>query len=276
MIVECSGCQLRYDSSGKKPGSQIRCRCGKPLTIPFFSATAVGLHCPNCASPASPHKNTCDSCESQLAVLNCPSCFTLQFSGSRHCSNCGDKLMLPSRAVKSEEHSCPRCEGVLAKQSVNGVFIEQCAPCGGVWLDHDVLESIVKNARQSQDAVAFTGNKAVPPIRVNTHEVMYLSCPECDMLMHRRNFGLASGVIIDVCSAHGLWFDANELAAALVFVRSGGEQRSLKRGASVDTSTSRVNKEPWVGTLTSYQASSRDEFGWREMFSALATLFPFR
>jgi Zn-finger nucleic acid-binding protein len=36
------------------------------------------------------------------------------------------------------------------------------------------------------------------------------------------NFGRRSGVIIDVCRAHGTWFDRGELDAVLDFVGSGG------------------------------------------------------
>ena len=34
--------------------------------------------------------------------------------------------------------------------------------------------------------------------------------------------GGASGVILDVCRSHGLWFDANELSQLLAWVRCGG------------------------------------------------------
>jgi hypothetical protein len=40
--------------------------------------------------------------------------------------------------------------------------------------------------------------------------------------MNRKNFGAHSGIIVDVCREHGTWFDGDELAAALEFVRAGG------------------------------------------------------
>lgn len=52
--------------------------------------------------------------------------------------------------------------------------------------------------------------------------IQYIPCPECGVLMNRRNFGGTSGIIVDVCSVHGTWFDAGELAAVLAFVESGG------------------------------------------------------
>jgi hypothetical protein len=49
--------------------------------------------------------------------------------------------------------------------------------------------------------------------------------------MNRSIFGKASGVIVDVCNAHGTWFDARELTASLAFIESGGLLRVEKRDA---------------------------------------------
>ncbi|MDF3069671.1 MAG: uncharacterized protein K0R38_5272 [Polyangiaceae bacterium] len=40
--------------------------------------------------------------------------------------------------------------------------------------------------------------------------------------MNRKNFGGASGIVVDVCSLHGTFFDAGELPRVLDFVRRGG------------------------------------------------------
>jgi Zn-finger nucleic acid-binding protein len=47
--------------------------------------------------------------------------------------------------------------------------------------------------------------------------------------MHRRNYGRRSGVIIDSCAKHGLWFDASELDELLLWVRRGGEAATARR-----------------------------------------------
>jgi hypothetical protein len=47
--------------------------------------------------------------------------------------------------------------------------------------------------------------------------------------MHRRNFGGLSGVIVDICTLHGIWFDAGELPSVLAFVEGGGLERSRLR-----------------------------------------------
>ncbi len=47
--------------------------------------------------------------------------------------------------------------------------------------------------------------------------------------MGRSNFARVSGVIIDVCRAHGAWFDRGELAAIRRFLREGGARRYERR-----------------------------------------------
>jgi Zn-finger nucleic acid-binding protein len=65
---------------------------------------------------------------------------------------------------------------------------------------------------------------------------LYRPCPVCGKLMHRLNFGRKSGIIVDSCRPHGLWFDANELDAVVRWIRTGGESeaRRLRREMEAD------------------------------------------
>lgn len=40
--------------------------------------------------------------------------------------------------------------------------------------------------------------------------------------MHRVNFAKCSNVIVDVCKAHGTWFDKDELHRIVKFISAGG------------------------------------------------------
>ncbi|MEO1174791.1 MAG: zf-TFIIB domain-containing protein, partial [Myxococcota bacterium] len=51
---------------------------------------------------------------------------------------------------------------------------------------------------------------------------MYRKCPECSSIMNRENYGRRSGVIIDICPEHGIWFDNQELDSILEWIRDGG------------------------------------------------------
>jgi len=44
----------------------------------------------------------------------------------------------------------------------------------------------------------------------------------CKQIMNRANFARCSGVIIDVCKQHGIWFDRDELSRIIEFIKEGG------------------------------------------------------
>ena len=73
-----------------------------------------------------------------------------------------------------------------------------------------------------------------PPRRTIIHldEVRYVSCPLCHNPMNRLNFGRVSGVIVDVCKAHGTWFDGGELTRIVAFASAGGLQKTRAREAA--------------------------------------------
>ena len=52
--------------------------------------------------------------------------------------------------------------------------------------------------------------------------VRYRPCAVCGELMNRFNFANCSGVILDSCKPHGVWFDPDELRRIVEFIRGGG------------------------------------------------------
>jgi Zn-finger nucleic acid-binding protein len=47
--------------------------------------------------------------------------------------------------------------------------------------------------------------------------------------MNRANFARCSGVIVDLCKAHGIWFDRDELSKIIEFIGQGGLEMSRTR-----------------------------------------------
>jgi Zn-finger nucleic acid-binding protein len=47
--------------------------------------------------------------------------------------------------------------------------------------------------------------------------------------MNRSNFARSSGVIIDICKKHGVWFDRDELPKIIDFITGGGMQRAREK-----------------------------------------------
>lgn len=120
---------------------------------------------------------------------------------------------------------CPRCADVLIAAEYAGTPLDECAACGGAFVEGWVLDRLVE-ARAAR--VSLSISLPVRPIP-REREVRYLRCPQCMVQMNRRIYGRSSGVVVDVCKRHGVWFDAGELAAVLEFVEGGGLERARRK-----------------------------------------------
>lgn len=103
------------------------------------------------------------------------------------------------------------------------VQVQACQVCAGVWVDTETLRGIIDGAAQAAtpSTNAAVRRKTMPP-GLATRNVTYRRCPVCKQSMLRRNFGSISGIVVDVCTRHGTFFDYGELPEVVDFVRSGG------------------------------------------------------
>lgn len=101
-------------------------------------------------------------------------------------------------------------------------------------MTHAVLQEAKGEAAASLDRAAAAQGAG------EGDETPACRCPRCDEPMSRRAFAVETGaaegaapVIVDVCAAHGTWFDAGELRAALT-ARAGADRRSEQARATLD------------------------------------------
>jgi Zn-finger nucleic acid-binding protein len=193
------------------------------------------LRCPQCGAGVAPGSSRCEFCAAQLLVRACPRCFAQVFHGSKHCNHCGTPIDVPARVDpdgNAARRRCPRCDQVtLDARLVADVLLDECPQCHGVWLDSVAVERIVKERRQATASAVMgiaSPTAAVADAFVEGKR-LYVKCPDCEQVMNRVNFGRRSGIIIDVCRAHGTWFDADELPGVVTFVMSGGLEESARR-----------------------------------------------
>jgi Zn-finger nucleic acid-binding protein len=111
-----------------------------------------------------------------------------------------------------------------ALREASGTLFD-CPGCAGQFVEHALLRSLLERPAQVGSAV----QSRLKPGNPLAQKVSYRPCPLCKKLMHRRNFGGLSGVIVDICTEHGLWFDAGELPSVLAFVEGGGLERARQR-----------------------------------------------
>lgn len=114
---------------------------------------------------------------------------------------------------------CPRCEGrpPLEQLTRAGIGLRTCGACEGSFVERAVLDRVTRDAARGR-ALREALHAEPAAARSDAHRVRYLPCAACDELMSRKSYGGTSGVIVDVCLAHGTWFDATELASVLAFV----------------------------------------------------------
>ena len=207
------------------------------------------LNCPNCGAPAAPDATQCSYCGSRLAVVACPSCFGSMFVGAQFCPHCGTKIASPE-SVDGKSLKCPGCSGDMYPVKLGATPLHQCDQCGSAWLaptDFAALCSDRENRGTVMTALGSGGVAAAPP---PTDKVRYVHCAVCTKVMNRVNFGKSSGVIVDVCKNHGVWFERDELRRVLQFVANGGLDRmrasDAERKASQSTA---IGLDPGV-TIT--------------------------
>jgi Zn-finger nucleic acid-binding protein len=117
--------------------------------------------------------------------------------------------------------NCPRDGRALATERYEAdLDVDVCSECRGIWLDKGELEQIeevhernhARQLRVEPDTVAASLEMARQAARPAA------ACPSCQVDMERREYGLASQILIEVCPAGcGLWLDEGELAALEVF-----------------------------------------------------------
>ncbi len=189
--------------------------------------TVEALNCPNCGAGVSSDSTLCQFCKTRLKTMVCPSCFGLIFIGSQFCGHCGAKAVEVVARDLEEPGECPRCRRPLDLLQIGNTSLRECQKCGGLWADVETFQTICSEREKQSTVLGFIGQRELtpePPAKIS-----YVPCPDCKQLMNRSNFAHASGVIIDTCKQHGVWFDADELPKIIEFIQKGGMEISRQR-----------------------------------------------
>jgi Zn-finger nucleic acid-binding protein len=187
---------------------------------------AGSLHCPNCGAAAGLESKACTYCHAPLATMSCPGCFNRVFVGAAYCPHCGTHVSRQSDGQAAAE-SCPRCHTPMTQVSVGAMALAECGSCKGVWVGADAFDRLCGD-REAQAAVIH-GHALQEPQPTTLEKIAYRPCPRCRKMMNRVNFAKYSGVVLDVCRAHGTFFDRDELHRVVTFIQAGGLDRARAR-----------------------------------------------
>jgi Zn-finger nucleic acid-binding protein len=248
-LIRCDKCERTYDATAKAEGTRFHCHCGAELEV--VEARGHDASVVRCSACGSTRPDTtrpdCGYCGASFTLADrdlgavCPKCLARVSTKAKFCHHCGAGMTAEHVAGEATEQKCPVCgdEAVLIDRTVGGTNMLECERCMGLWLGHKTFTSLRREAKVSADT--FEGlDMALKPTgeRISKREQtgpLYRSCPVCNKHMNRKNFGDRSGVIVDLCKEHGIWFDAQELADALRWVREGGlneEHERLREGST--------------------------------------------
>ena len=190
---------------------------------------AQTLNCPTCGASIASTETTCRYCGTRLATIACPKCFGMMFVGSKFCPHCGARSETPVDVGPALK--CPNCRVVMKQIMLKQTPLQECQKCFGVWVDATSFERICADRERQADVLGATPAEQQQILRphIVPGPVKYRPCPRCGQLMNRFNFGHTSGVIIDKCAGHGVWFDHDELRRIIDYIQAGGMDLSRQR-----------------------------------------------
>jgi Zn-finger nucleic acid-binding protein/ribosomal protein L40E len=243
-LLGCPSCNRQFDATRLAVGSRFRCRCGAAIDVPVIaSRDAAVVRCASCGAAREEGAKACGYCGSDFTIHEqdletiCPSCFARISNTARFCHHCGTSIAPEDVAADPTDRVCPACgDGRLLGSRALGdtkLTVLECGVCAGLWLGAEVFRTLEERARKiappTPDPVALRAaagsRKRVPP----SAGPFYRPCPSCETPMTRINFERVSGILLDRCRDHGIWFDSTELDAVLRWIKLGGERASDER-----------------------------------------------
>lgn len=191
--------------------------------------TGLVLHCPSCGAAVKREAQRCDYCAAHLdfslkgKTVNCPHCFAETPADGRFCMRCAKTVKgLIKDGLRLDDRLCPRCDLPMRARKIGDFSVMYCEKCTGSFIPDETFEMMQENA----DRVVFSLDSGKRAPAKSDMAVRYVRCPVCRKVMNRMNFARISGIIIDACRGHGVWFDPGEIEKIMDFIARGGLQKS--------------------------------------------------
>jgi len=108
--------------------------------------------------------------------------------------------------------SCPRCQETLRSESIDGVEIDECPQCAGLWFDEKELNQV---ARSHQGALVELDDQFVPEKGHRRNGAARGGlCPNCGSALFPFELKHSKGILLGGCrTCKGIWVDDGELRA---------------------------------------------------------------
>ena len=121
---------------------------------------------------------------------------------------------------------CYKCSTKMKRKALQGVLVDACPTCEGLWLDGGELEMLQQGEKKGVEEILAQATEEIKSEkrRLVTAEGM---CPRCQG--QRLEEQIVAGVTLDVCpDCDGIHFDWSELNKVLQATESNGFEAFLK------------------------------------------------
>ncbi len=104
---------------------------------------------------------------------------------------------------------CLKCNSAMKKQTLDGVLIDKCENCQGVWLDANELDKLKYDDGKNREELLREATAEVIQEKQRLVTTVGM-CPKCQRKSLKAF--IRSGIEIDQCpSCYGIFFDHGEL-----------------------------------------------------------------
>jgi len=98
--------------------------------------------------------------------------------------------------------NCPKCHNNMHEMTLEGVELDFCPSCKGLWFDHDEIAFMTELPTDIPD---------LAEVEQDARKTEY-ACPRCGTTLEEMKFVKAEDLLIDRCpQCKGIWLDKDEL-----------------------------------------------------------------
>jgi Zn-finger nucleic acid-binding protein len=99
--------------------------------------------------------------------------------------------------------NCPKCQRATQEMTIEGVELDFCPSCKGMWFDKDEVAFMAELPRDIPD---------ISEVEKGARKTDY-DCPRCGSKLEEMKFIQAQDLLIDRCpQCKGIWLDEGELS----------------------------------------------------------------
>ncbi len=103
--------------------------------------------------------------------------------------------------------NCPKCFGTMEIASYDGIKVERCTGCKGLWFQPDELATL----RQDTWMADYILDEGSAKVGKQYNQVRAIQCPQCGADMNQESDEDQPHIVYESCPAgHGVFLDAGE------------------------------------------------------------------